>query len=47
MNKIISFSIEEELFQKIEKLRGLVSRSAYLEFILKKYLERENVKQSY
>jgi metal-responsive CopG/Arc/MetJ family transcriptional regulator len=42
MNKVISISLDESIFNKLEELRGLVSRSGFIESILKKYLESKN-----
>jgi metal-responsive CopG/Arc/MetJ family transcriptional regulator len=36
--KIISISISPEILQTIDKLKGLASRSIYIEFLLKEKL---------
>ena len=33
-HKIFSISVSEELFQKIEKKRGMVPRSTYIEHLI-------------
>ncbi|MBU0666074.1 MAG: hypothetical protein KKC26_01805 [Nanoarchaeota archaeon] len=40
----ISLSLSEEIIEKIEAERKLVSRSAYVEFLLKKLLENKEEK---
>jgi len=36
----ISITLERELLEKIDKKRGLVSRSAYIEYLLRKIFEQ-------
>lgn len=43
MGKIIfSVSLDKELFQVLESQRGLVTRSAYVEFLLNKLLKEKS-----
>ena len=39
MKKIISFSIDEKLLEKLDTKRGLINRSIYLRKIIKEHLE--------
>ena len=41
----ISLSLSEEIIEKIEAERKLESRSAYVEFLLKKLLENKEEKE--
>jgi metal-responsive CopG/Arc/MetJ family transcriptional regulator len=42
IKKTISISLTKVLIELIDKKRNLVSRSAFIAFILKKVLEEEN-----
>ena len=47
MSKVTtSLSLSEELVKKLDKKRDLVTRSAYVEFLLKKLLEEESKNES-
>ena len=46
MTKIIfSISLDKELFQILEKQRGLIARSVFLEHFLKKLMEEQKLKE--
>ena len=47
MTKItVSLSLSEEILNKIDLERKLVSRSAYVEFLLKKILKKEEKEEN-
>ena len=41
MKKVVSICLEAGLYEDIERIRGLVSRSAFIENMLKSYLYGE------
>jgi len=43
LKSTISISISKELLQKIDLKKGLATRSAYIEYILKSRMEEEDV----
>jgi len=42
VKEIISISLSKQSIEKINQLRGLIPRSTFIEYILKKYLEEKN-----
>jgi len=42
MGKIFSISLSDELFEKLEEVRGLIPRSTYINYLLSKLLQGEN-----